>query len=64
MEKHSLVICPRCKDHDFVEVVEVSIDTMWLRCKSCLLHWRELTRNVTANWEVHKPIRRQLGRVI
>jgi uncharacterized Zn finger protein len=64
MKKHSLVICPRCKDHDFVEIVEVNIDTMWVRCKSCLLRWRELTTNVTGSWELRKPIRHHLRRVI
>jgi hypothetical protein len=64
MKKHSSAICPRCKDADFVEVVEMNTDTMWLTCKSCLLYWNELTRNVTASWELRKSIRHHLGRAI
>jgi hypothetical protein len=41
MKKHSGASCPRCKDADFVEIIEVSEDTVRLRCASCLLKWNE-----------------------
>jgi transposase-like protein len=64
MKKHSGTTCPRCKDGDFVEVVEVNTDTVWLRCKSCLLHWTDLPTNVTAHQEELKAIRHHPADVV